>query len=122
MKIVKLADLNEEGRVCTSIDLSNVEIVDIRDTSSVNSDVIRGRIEFNHGVGWANCDRWWIGGACGLRVTFEGGTTAEFTNLKLDGRYGNRDNIDATVKQLICLVFGNDDVIREPETDMPDIF
>lgn len=122
MKIVKLADLNEEGRVCTSIDLSDVEIVDIRDTNSVNSDNIRGRIEFNHGVGWANCDCWWLGGAYGLRVTFEGGTTAEFTNLKLNPRYGNRDNIDATVKQLIRLVFGNDDVIGEPETDMPDIF
>lgn len=123
MKIVKLEDLYVDGNVRVSFDLDDAEVVDIRGSNSegVNG-LIRGVIIFNHGVGMLNRDRWFIGCAYGLRVTFDDGTFTEFTNLTIDGRDGNRDNINATVKQLERLVFGNGEVVEEPESDMPDIF
>lgn len=120
MKIVNLEDLNEHGMVITSIDISDAEVVDIRTVDE--NDLIRAQIVFNRGVGVYNRDCWIIGCAKGLRVTFDDGTTAVFTNLMVDEVYGNPDNVNATVEQLKRLVFGNDERTEEPETDMPDIF
>lgn len=124
MKIVKLEDLYENSEVCTSIDIKDVEIVDIRDTNIEENNILgRGCIIFNQRVSFLfTRDKWWIGCASGLRVTFEDGSTTEFTNLMLDEERGNRENIDAAVEQLNRLVFGNGNVTEEPESDMPDIF
>lgn len=119
MRIVTLEDLLGNGMPITSIDISDVEVEDIR---MADNDLVRGQIVFNRGTGVYNRDCWFIGCAKGLRVTFEDGTFAEFTNLMLEEPYGNPDTVNATVEQLKRLVFGNDEIIEEPETDMPDIF